>query len=34
MGHPNYHEAHKDIPKGLKLAPGEARIRHFEVVAS
>ena len=29
-----YHEAHKDIPKGLKLVPGETRIRHFEHVAS
>jgi heme-degrading monooxygenase HmoA len=29
-----YHDSHKDIPKGLKLAPGETQIRCFEHVAS
>ena len=29
-----YHEAHKGIPKGLKLVPGETRIRRFEHIAS
>lgn len=28
-----YHEAHKGIPKGLKLVPGEAIVREFEYVA-
>jgi len=31
-GH-DYHEAHKGIPKGLKLVPGSARIQLFEVFA-
>ncbi|MBC8039938.1 MAG: antibiotic biosynthesis monooxygenase [Opitutaceae bacterium] len=29
-----YHDSHKGIPKGLKLVPGETRIRRFEHVAS
>jgi len=29
-----YHESHKGIPKGLKLVPGEQKIRHFEHVSS
>jgi heme oxygenase (mycobilin-producing) len=29
-----YHESHKSIPKGLKLVPGETKIRHFEHVCS
>jgi heme oxygenase (mycobilin-producing) len=29
-----YHESHKGIPKGLKLVPGETKIRHFEHVCS
>lgn len=29
-----YHESHRGIPKGLKLVPGETKIRHFEWVAS
>ena len=29
-----YHESHKGIPKGLKLVPGEQKIRHFEHVCS
>jgi heme-degrading monooxygenase HmoA len=28
-----YHEAHKGIPKGLKLVPGSACVRLFEVIA-
>jgi heme oxygenase (mycobilin-producing) len=28
-----YHEAHKGIPKGLKLVPGSANVRCFEVFA-
>ena len=28
-----YHEAHKGIPKGLKLVPGSANVRFFEVFA-
>jgi heme-degrading monooxygenase HmoA len=31
-GH-DYHEAHKGIPKGLKLVPGSATVRLFEVFA-
>lgn len=31
-GH-EYHEAHKGIPKGLKLVPGSAQVRLFEVFA-
>ncbi len=31
-GH-EYHEAHKGIPKGLKLAPGSASVTLFEVFA-
>lgn len=31
-GH-EYHEAHKGIPKGLKLVPGSSEIRLFEVFA-
>jgi len=31
-GH-DYHEAHKGIPKGLKLVPGSTRIQLFEVFA-
>ena len=27
-----YHEAHKGIPRGLKLVPGEAKLREFEHV--
>ena len=29
-----YHESHRGIPKGLKLVPGSAQIRHFDHVAS
>jgi heme oxygenase (mycobilin-producing) len=29
-----YHQAHKGIPKGLKLIPGSAAIRLFEHVCS
>ena len=29
-----YHEAHRGIPKGLKLVPGETEVRTFEHVAS
>jgi heme-degrading monooxygenase HmoA len=29
-GH-EYHESHKDIPKGLKLVPGSAAVQLFEV---
>jgi heme-degrading monooxygenase HmoA len=29
-----YHESHQGIPKGLKLVPGETKIRRFEHVAS
>ncbi len=29
-GH-EYHESHKGIPKGLKLVPGSATVRLFEV---
>ena len=28
-----YHESHKGIPKGLKLVPGTANVRLFEVFA-
>jgi heme oxygenase (mycobilin-producing) len=28
-----YHESHKGIPKGLKLVPGSAEVRLFEVFA-
>ena len=28
-----YHELHKGIPKGLKLVPGSANVRLFEVFA-
>ncbi len=28
-----YHESHKGIPKGLKLVPGSAKVRFFEVYA-
>jgi heme-degrading monooxygenase HmoA len=31
-GH-DYHESHKGIPKGLKLVPGTANVRLFEVFA-
>jgi heme oxygenase (mycobilin-producing) len=31
-GH-EYHEIHKGIPKGLKLVPGSAALRYFEVFA-
>ncbi len=31
-GH-DYHEAHKGIPKGLKLVPGSAKVQLFEVFA-
>ena len=31
-GH-DYHAAHKGIPKGLKLAPGSARIQLFNIFA-
>jgi len=31
-GH-EYHESHKGIPKGLKLVPGSAEVRLFEVFA-
>lgn len=27
-----YHEAHKGIPKGLKLVPGEAHVRELEYI--
>jgi heme-degrading monooxygenase HmoA len=30
----DYHQAHKGIPKGLKLVPGRTIIRHFEHVCS
>lgn len=29
-----YHDSHQGIPKGLKLKPGETKIRHFEHVSS
>ena len=29
-----YHDSHKGIPKGLKLAPGQTQVSHFEHVAS
>ena len=29
-----YHESHKGVPKGLKLVPGEQKIRHFEHICS
>jgi heme oxygenase (mycobilin-producing) len=29
-----YQQAHKGIPKGLKLVPGETEIRHFEHICS
>jgi heme-degrading monooxygenase HmoA len=32
-GH-DYHESHKGIPQGLKLVPGSASVRIFEVFAS
>jgi heme-degrading monooxygenase HmoA len=32
-GH-DYHEAHKGIPKGLKLVPGSATVRLFEIFAN
>ena len=28
-----YHESHRDIPKGLKLVPGSASVRLFQVFA-
>ena len=31
-GH-DYHESHKGIPQGLKLVPGSASVRIFEVFA-
>jgi heme-degrading monooxygenase HmoA len=31
-GH-DYHEAHKGIPKGLKLVPGSATVQLFEIFA-
>lgn len=30
----DYHQAHKGIPRGLKLVPGRTLIRHFEHVCS
>lgn len=30
----DYHEAHKGIPRGLKLVPGRTLLRHFEHVCS
>jgi heme-degrading monooxygenase HmoA len=29
-----YQQAHKGIPEGLKLVPGETEIRHFERICS
>lgn len=29
-----YHESHRGIPRGLKLVPGSAEVRHFEYVSS
>lgn len=29
-----YRESHRGIPKGLKLVPGETKIRHFEYVSA
>lgn len=29
-----HHESHKGIPRGLKLVPGSAEVRHFEYVSS
>jgi heme oxygenase (mycobilin-producing) len=29
-----YQQAHKDIPKDLKLVPGETEVRHFEHICS
>lgn len=29
-----YHDSHKGIPKGLKVVPGETKIREFERVCS
>lgn len=29
-----YHKSHKGIPKGLKLIPGEQKVRHFEHICS
>ncbi|MDK9702239.1 MAG: antibiotic biosynthesis monooxygenase [Sulfuritalea sp.] len=29
-----FHDAHKGIPKGLKLAPGEQKLREFEHVCA
>ncbi len=31
-GH-EYHEAHRGIPKGLKLVPGSAKVQVFEIFA-
>jgi heme oxygenase (mycobilin-producing) len=28
-----YHDSHRDIPKGLKLVPGSADVRYFEIFA-
>ena len=30
----SYHEAHRGIPKGLKLVPRSAQLRYFELVAT
>jgi heme-degrading monooxygenase HmoA len=30
----HYRDSHRGIPKGLKLVPGETKIRHFEHVSS
>ena len=29
-----YRESHRGIPRGLKLVPGSAEVRHFEYVSS
>lgn len=29
-----YHESHRGIPRGLKLIPGSAEVRHFEYVSA
>lgn len=29
-----YHEAHRGIPKGLKLVPGSAQLRRFHLVCT
>jgi heme-degrading monooxygenase HmoA len=30
----DYHESHAGIPKGLKLVPGTASVRIFDIIAS